>query len=504
MLKRTLFTSLIHILLAIALVLSACSPKSSPPSPDLISTSVQQTIQESQTLATPEAEPTPTGPPAVTPTSQLAPQNRTHYQLNLTLNYYSRVADVSETITYTNRSPKPLTEIVLAIPPRNYPDSFRQNLLTGPTVQDFFEDSQITRVILASPLEPGAQTQLHLEFRLVLPENEGTYGISNRQTNLFNWYPYIPPYDEEKGWTVHPMVVVNGAQIGEYVVSEIADFDVHLKLTDRANLIEVAASAPAAGEPKSGDYTYHLEMARSFAFSVCDSYFEEEILHNGIRIRAYLFFNEVETGQHILQVAAQALDLYGELWMPYPREMLSIVAADYLHNMEMDGMVMLSYGVIDNAKIERKSMLDYLVPHEISHQWFYSLVHNDQAIEPWLDEALATYSESLFYERYYPDLLAWWWTNRVDKYTLVGFVDAKTSDSSGYDSYRDAVYLRGAQFLRDLRQSVGDQVFFASLKDYFETNFNRIGNAEGFFKIFSYHSDKDLKPLIAQYFERQP
>jgi aminopeptidase N len=167
-------------------------------------------------------------------------------------------------------------------------------------------------------------------------------------------------------------------------------------------------------------------------------------------------------------------------------------------------MVMLSYGVIDNAKIERESMLDYLVPHEISHQWFYSLVHNDQAIEPWLDEALATYSESLFYERYYPDLLAWWWTNRVDKYTLVGFVDAKTSDSSGYDSYRDAVYLRGAQFLRDLRQSVGDQVFFTSLKDYFETNFNRIGNAEGFFKIFSYHSDKDLKPLIAQYFERQP
>ena len=504
MLKGKLSTSFLLIMLAIALVFSACSPKSTSPTPDLMATSVQQTIEASQTLVSPEFEPTSTDSPTAAPTTQPIPQNRTHYQLNLTLNYYSNVADVTETITFTNRSTKPLLEIVLAIPPRNFPDSYHQKMLTGPSVQGFLEDGQITRVTLSTPLKPGAQTQVHLEFRLLLPENEGTYGIAHRQTNLFNWYPYIPPYDEEKGWTVHPMVVINGEQIGEYVVSEVADFDVRLKLTDRANLIEVAASAPAVGEPKSGDYSYHLEMARSFAFSVCDSYFEQEIIHNGVLLRAYLFFNEVETGQRMLRLAAQALDLYGELWMPYPREMLSIVAADFLHNMEMDGMVMLSYGVIDNARIERESMLDYLVPHEIAHQWFYSLVHNDQATQPWLDEALATYSESLFYERYYPDLLAWWWTNRVDKYTLAGNVDIGISENSGYDSYRDAVYLRGAQFLRDLRQLIGDQAFFASLKDYFETYLNRIGNSRAFFEIISHHSDKDLTPLIAQYFEQQP
>ena len=504
MLKGRLSTSTLLILLAVALVFSACSSKVTSPTPDLVATSVQKTIEPTQILATPTIEPAPTGAPINTPVTQPTPQNRTHYQLNLILNYYSRVADITETITYTNRSSKPLSEILLAIPPRNFPDSYRQKMLTGPSVQGFLEDGQITRVTLSSPLEPGTQTQLHLEFRLVLPESEGTYGISNRQTNLFNWYPYIPPYDEEKGWTVHPMVVINAQQIGEYVVSEMADFDVRLKLSDRANLIEVAASSPAIGEPKSGDYTYHLELARSFAFSVCDSYFEQEIMHNGVRLRAYLFFNEVDQGPRILQLASQAMDLYGELWIPYPREMLSIVAADFLHNMEMDGMVMLSYGVIDNAKVERESMLDYLVPHEIAHQWFYSLVHNDQAAEPWLDEAMATYSESLFYERYYPDLLAWWWTNRVDKYTLSGNVDSSISDSSGYDSYRDAVYLRGAQLLRDLRQMVGDQAFFASLKEYFETNLHLIGNAEAFFEFFRNNSDKDLSPLISQYFRQQP
>jgi hypothetical protein len=32
-----------------------------------------------------------------------------------------------------------------------------------------------------------------------------------------------------------------------------------------------------------------------------------------------------------------------------------------------------------------------VVDHETAHQWFYSLVGNDQALDPWLDEALATW-----------------------------------------------------------------------------------------------------------------
>jgi aminopeptidase N len=30
--------------------------------------------------------------------------------------------------------------------------------------------------------------------------------------------------------------------------------------------------------------------------------------------------------------------------------------------------------------------------HEVAHQWFYSLVGNDQARDPWLDEGLANWA----------------------------------------------------------------------------------------------------------------
>jgi aminopeptidase N len=33
------------------------------------------------------------------------------------------------------------------------------------------------------------------------------------------------------------------------------------------------------------------------------------------------------------------------------------------------------------------------IVHEVAHQWFYSLIGNDQGRDPWLDEGLASYVE---------------------------------------------------------------------------------------------------------------
>src|SRR4029077_20802509 len=34
--------------------------------------------------------------------------------------------------------------------------------------------------------------------------------------------------------------------------------------------------------------------------------------------------------------------------------------------------------------------------HELGHEWFYSLVGNNQGRDPWLDEGLATYAEGRY------------------------------------------------------------------------------------------------------------
>jgi aminopeptidase N len=39
-----------------------------------------------------------------------------------------------------------------------------------------------------------------------------------------------------------------------------------------------------------------------------------------------------------------------------------------------------------------------VIVHETAHQWWYSMVGNDQILEPWLDESLADYSEVVYYD----------------------------------------------------------------------------------------------------------
>ncbi len=94
--------------------------------------------------------------------------------------------------------------------------------------------------------------------------------------------------------------------------------------------------------------------------------------------------------------------------------------------------------------------------HETAHQWWYARVANDQALEPWLDEALATYSEYLFYSHFHPELVKWWWGYRVDYFQPAGWVNQRIYDYGGSYPYRDGVYLRGARFFDQLRQRMGD------------------------------------------------
>ena len=488
------FAQKIWICLLSAAILTSCGA-AAPAVQETLPPGASPTL--TATLPSPSVtpEPTPSGPTLAQP-----PVNRTHYQLDLILNYYSKFGSVSEAITYTNRSAQALPEILLVVPPRDYAGSYQQNNLTGERVAGFREEGVRTYVQLSSPLQPGESTRISINFQLFFPDHQGVFGSTNRQTNIADWYPYIPPFSEEKGWLAYSRQVdETNTIVGEYIVNESADFDVSLQLTDRADLIEVAASAPAVEE--NGKYRYHLELARAFSFSISDSFFEHEIVQDGVRIHSYVFMNQQESGVAVTEIAAQAMKMFSEMLTPYPREMISIVSADFLHNMEMDGMVMISNKVFDFYDNTPLNNLTILTPHELSHQWFYSLVGNNSAEEPWLDESLATYSEVLFYERYYPEDVTWWWTNRVDEYGPSGYVNSDIYLAGGYNAYRNAVYLNGARFLQELRVAVGDQAFFAALKDYAMTNFYGIATRQDFFDAFGRYSQADIAPILGRYFK---
>jgi len=205
-------------------------------------------------------------------------------------------------------------------------------------------------------------------------------------------------------------------------------------------------------------------------------------------------------GEDVADVAVQALTLYSELYGDYPRDTLSVVEFNADIGMEFDGLIFLSPTFYNLYPGTPKSNIHVYTAHEISHQWFFSLVGNDQAMEPWLDEVLATFSERLFYERYYPDHFEWYLENYITAHNPYGKIDISIYYGGDLFDYRDIVYRNGSLFIQDLREAMGDEAFFQFVQDYVRQYQYQIASAEGFFTVLRQHTDMDLTPLIDQYF----
>jgi aminopeptidase N len=143
-----------------------------------------------------------------------------------------------------------------------------------------------------------------------------------------------------------------------------------------------------------------------------------------------------------------------------------------------------------------------LSAHETAHQWWYGLVGNDQAMEPWLDETLSTYSELLFYERHYPGEVDWWWNYRVNRFTPKGWVNSTIYDFDAFRPYVNSVYLRGAQFMQKLREQSGNEVFLAFLKDYATRYRHGWVSGADFFNVLGDHTQQNLDSLIGDFFKK--
>jgi hypothetical protein len=413
---------------------------------------------------------------------------------------------VEETVVFTNTVGIPLDSLVFLVEPNRYPGAFRLNGLAwgdGQAVDPYTLESNRLRVPLPQPLQPNAPVRLTLAFEVFLPPiplpSDTTrpvpFGYTERQANLVDWYPFLPPYDPEAGWLAH-----NPWHYGEHQVYDVAGYQVSVQAVSGGPALTIAASAPAQAE---GEWLhYRLEKARSFALSASQMYVVSRQEVGEVTVLSYAFPFSTRAGQAALEETAAALALYQELFGPYPRSTLSVVEADFLDGMEYDGLYFLSRGFYNLYDGTHQGYLTAIAVHETAHQWWYGQVGNDQALEPWLDEALCTYSEKLFYERLYPDLVDWWWGFRINFYQPSGPVNGRLYDFSGFRPYVNAVYLRGAIFVENLRQAVGDEAFFAFLKDYAARNAYGLVDAGDFFTLLAEHSSADTQAVRDLYFKK--
>jgi hypothetical protein len=406
--------------------------------------------------------------------------------------YYGRQLAVDETIRYTNQTGITMFDLVLAVEPNLTPNSFSlETLFIDGVVPNYTLDGHRMTITLPQALSPGGAVNLSMRYRLAIPPKQSNhpYGYLDNQINLTEWYPFVVPYDG--GWILH-----DPWAFGEHLVYDSADFDVNMQVLDAG--ITVAAPAPTE---ENGEWTrYRLNGARTFAFSASDQFMVSESAVGSVVIRTYYFPIHAGAGEGMLNAAVQAVGLFDVKFAPYPYDSLSVVETESSDGQEFDGLVFLSSDFYDQYGGSNRSNMVTIGVHEIAHNWWFGLVGNDQAVEPWLDEAMSVYSERIFYEFTNPGYGDWWWNFRVNYFNPSGWVDTSIYEGGSFRGYTNAAYLTGAYFMEDLRVRMGDQDFYNFVKDY-ATRYShkRVTGAE-FFALAREHTNANIDDLIGAYF----
>lgn len=429
------------------------------------------------------------------------------------VNYNTRQVQVEQIIRYTNLTGETLPDLVLDVQPNNWPNAFMlEKISTGGQELEYELDRNRMTLPLPAPLEPGCGLSLRLEFTLSVPLIDGSimarrgfFGYSLRQLNLGNWLPQVAPRMAGR-WLIHEPIF-----IGEQIVLEQADWDVTLSVSGAPETLVVAA--PGRVE-ELGPFTwrYMLQNAREFSVSMSAVYnLRQRATRSGVLIEVYTFPDAlvpIEGGfadgpGRVLDEAVRAVEMFEDLFGPYPYERLLIVQGDFPDGMEFTGLVFVSGAWFYQYTGRPEGYLLLITIHEIAHQWWYARVGNDSALTPWLDEALATYSEYIYIEEYHPDLKSWWWSFRVAWYNPTGDVDATVYEFSSAREYINAVYLRGVQMLHNIREDIGTDAFFELLAQYTEVADGSIATPDVFWSLLT-PEQLDLTEATRAGFLRDP
>jgi hypothetical protein len=151
----------------------------------------------------------------------------------------------------------------------------------------------------------------------------------------------------------------------------------------------------------------------------------------------------------ILNVASRAIRQFEGNVGPYPHDHLNIAETGPWSPIESPAHFWLP----SNAP---GRLLPWMVAHEVAHQWFYSAVGSDQALDPFADEALADYMARDLINRFVDSTCP---TDRLD-HTIYDIGDC----------YAWVIYIQGDAWLGDLRRKAGAGRFWRAISDYYSAH----------------------------------
>jgi aminopeptidase N len=372
----------------------------------------------------------------------------------------------------------------------------------GMTVADVTSDGKPVRythssdrlvITLDAPPKAGERRQFLIHYRgipvagLRIIKNkygERCFFSENWPNRARQWLPMIDhPYDKATSEFIiiapdHYQAIANGSLV------EQTDLGNGTRLTHWSESVPIASWLNAIG-------------VAQFATRYIGAF-------NGIPLETWVYHQDRDTGIAVFDTTVrQAIAFYSERVAPFAYEKLANVeAAGIQGGTEHASEIFYGEDWLTTTRIRAG------IAHEIAHQWFGDSVTEKDWDDVWLSEGFATYFTLMFIEHYdgrdaFVDGLKRSreavFANEA-KNPGVAVVHDNLSDMS--QVLNRIVYEKGGWTLHMLRCQIGDDKFWAGIRDYHQRYHERNVSTDDFRKVMEENSGADLSAFFHQWLNR--
>ncbi|HEV3227148.1 MAG TPA: M1 family aminopeptidase [Acidimicrobiales bacterium] len=283
-------------------------------------------------------------------------------------------------------------------------------------------DPTTVHVTLPGPLAPGASVTVTVPFTLEIPGGNADRVARDGDTMRLGSFLPLLAWEPGVGWATDAPTSAHA----EAATSAVADYDVALTVPDGYDVLGSGA--------RGADGHWRASAVRDVAYSVGHfNVLAQDV--EGVHVTVGVDRSVAEDPSRYMNLIVDAFHNYRARLGAYPWSTYDAAVLPGLQGgIEFPTHVMHGAGSTDRS-----------IVHELAHQWFYSLVGNDQARDPWLDEGLASYVEFV-----QVDSLA-----RHASDAIPGDARGRAGDPMSYwdahqSSYYEGVYVQAAEAVASL------------------------------------------------------
>lgn len=446
-------------------------------------------------------------------------QDAPRYQIAASFDPETMTLRGTERVRVVNRWNVPLNDVCF----RLYPNAGR---LYGPAKMDLASvtddwgaalswsmaesDTSVVRVELPAEWKPGEALLLNLTWTAMAPTDESRswtrddgYGLfreANDVTVLAEWFPMLSMRDDS-GWRLDAV-----PSWGDPASTEIAFYEVWFTAPGRYAVITTGGEVSRNDSGGNSTRRYLSGPTRDFFLAFSPDLWVESTEVGDTVIRSYALTDHAQGGGAALAASAEGMELFNRYFGAYPYRELDVLETPLigLLGMEYPGVTLLASTIYTRDQAWR---LDVTTAHEVAHQWWYGVVGNDILQEPWLDEALATWSSGLYVEQIMGrDAFQAQYEQWVERYEsgersgTVGAVVWPVEQFRSSWDYVTTTYYKGAIALKILRNEIGDNAFFGALRRHYEESRFAESTGQRMLDLFEQESGRDLDAFYREWF----